>query len=366
MTLTMEEAIDGICPKWCSQCGEGLPRPGEECASCGELPGLLRDEAAEQLARPGELARMQAEHHRAEARRLLDEQVRQLMEADQVLHVDRLREAAARAGDELTAGIARRDQAEAGLKDPRRTEERAARDQADAAGARRDFELELRKAERYRKGAKVIVHARQALALAEEELAGKDAALASAQSAVRQAETLFAASEAEVRRLTAVRDAAARKLASPGTAVLSAESMEALAAPVVAIAREAFNVRMARPPLNQFTLEDVHDNRVLFSLGLARTLGLLTGISAADEATGIREGREQAKREQDARPGLRKGNSVDEMTALPPGSRRIPGGVLPGSPPATPDPARGGPVLTIDQGNPYRGGDTVYRHPSRG
>ena len=80
MTLTMDEAVDLLCPKACTQCGERLPRPGEECAACGELPGLLRDEAAEQLARPGELARMQAEHHRDEAQRLLAEQVEQLLE----------------------------------------------------------------------------------------------------------------------------------------------------------------------------------------------------------------------------------------------------------------------------------------------
>jgi hypothetical protein len=345
MTLTMESAIDQVCDKVCTQCGQELPRPGEECAACGELPGLLRQEAAEQLARPGELARMQAEYHRQEAQRLLGEQVAQLLEADQVLHVDQLRQVLAGAEAELTAGIARRDQAEAALKEPRSKEARAARERDDAASARKDFELELRKTERYKRGAKAIVLARQALTLADEELAGKDAALAAAQGAARQVEGTFAAADAEVERLIAARDAAARRLASPGTAALSQESMEALGAPVMAIAREAFAVRMSRPPLHQFNLNDVlYDNRVSFALGMAKTLGLLTGTSAAEEASGERAGRKQAKAEQDARPGLRKGRTVNDTTITAPASL----------PQAAPQP--GGSSLALSQANPFRGG----------
>ena len=123
-------------------------------------------------------------------------------------------------------------------------------------------------------------------------------------------------------------------------------------------------MRMARPPLNQFTLDDVlHDDRVVFALGIARTLGLLTGISAADEADGIRAGRKQAEAERDARPGLRRGNSLDDVTIVPPGSRRIPGGILPGSPHAVPDPGK--PSLALSQANPFRDVDTPYKHPGR-
>ena len=50
---------------------------------------------------------------------------------------------------------------------------------------------------------------RQALAIAGEELAGKDAALAAAQGARQQAEDTFADADAELKRLTGVRDAAA-------------------------------------------------------------------------------------------------------------------------------------------------------------
>ena len=186
MTLTMDEAIDQICPKACTQCGEDLAAArARNAPPAGNCPACCATRPPSSWPGPGELARMQAEHHRQEAQRLLGEQVEQLLEADRVLHVDQLRQARSRAEDELTAGIARRDQAEAALKDPRREEERAAREQADAAAARRDFELELRKCERYRKGAKAVVHARQALALADEELAAKDAALASAQDRPR-------------------------------------------------------------------------------------------------------------------------------------------------------------------------------------
>jgi len=319
-----------------------------------ELPRLLRQEAAEQLGQPGEFARMQAERHRQEAQRLLGEQVAQLLEADRMLYADQLRQARDRAGADLTAGIAWRDQADAALEEPRGTETRAAGERDDAEAARRDFELELKKCERYRKGTKAIVHARQALALADEELAGKNAALAVAQGARRLAEDAFAAADAEVRRLTAVRDSAVARMFGPGPSGLSADSLNELAAPLVSLAKDLFDLRMSRPE-HRFTQADVlGGGPVAAGIGIATTLARLTGVSLIEFAQGADAGHAQARAEQDTRPGLRKGKTVNDMTVMSPASL----------PQAATQP--GGPSLALSQANPLRGSDaTAYRYPLR-
>jgi len=281
-TLTLDEVIDQVCPKFCGACAAELPRPGEECASCGELPSLLRREAAEQLAAPGELARKQAEHHRAEAKRLLGEQADELLAADQALYLDQLRQARDRAADELTAAVARRDQAEAALKTCRSAEARAGRERAEADGARQEFDLEARRAERYKKGTKAIVLARQAVALADDELAGKNTALTAAQDARRRAEDVFGAAAAEVTRLTAVRDAAEARVTRPGECGFSMENLKTLAAPVLAIAEAVAPLRLDRPAF-QFTPADVmNDIRIAFAIATAGKLAELTGLRSAE------------------------------------------------------------------------------------
>ena len=90
----------------------------------------------------------------------------------------------------------------------------------------------------------------------------------------------------------------------------------------------------------------------------AENLAHLSGAERYIGADAVRKAQEEAA----AHPGLVKG--ADGWAVVPPGSRRVPGGTLPGTQ-AVPDPARGGPVLALNQGNQARGDDTVFRHPLR-
>jgi hypothetical protein len=312
--LTLEEVLDQICPKACGACGAGLPQPGAECPGCGELPALLRTEAAEQLAPPGALAVKQAELRRQEAERLRDAQIAALTEADQLVYLGQLQESAARAASGLTAAIARRDQAEAAVESPGRAETRAAGDLAAAVSAQQEFGLKLRKAERYKRDAATLVEARRKLELADDEVTARKAALAAATGAREQAEAALATADEEVGRLTRLRDGAAWRLAHPGEAGLSIKSMNALAVPVTAIANMIAPLRVGKPA-NQFTPQDLaDDNRIAFVIGIAAQLGLLTGIISAEHTAGIRTGREQSEAEQARRP------KVLGTTVFPPGS----------------------------------------------
>lgn len=321
-TPGLEEVLDRICPKICAHCGEILPRPGEDCASCGEIPRLLREDAARQLSEPGALAEKQAEHHRKEAGRLLEALIAEHLAADRVLFTDKLAQAVASAEAELTAALARYDQAEAPLKGLRTAEEQLARDVEDARTARGKFDLEARKAERHNKGTEAIVRARQAVAIADEELAKRTDALIAAQGARAQAEALVAEADREVERLGHVADHAARRLENPPSCSLSPDSLRALGAPVLSLAGELAPLRLNNPGM-RFTTADVAGNDVLsFVVGYAASLGHLTGLLASEHAIGVADGKKQAEAEANARP------KVFGNTVVPPGSRQVPGGVV--------------------------------------
>ena len=165
---------------------------------------------------------------------------------------------------------------------------------------------------------------RQALAFAGEELSAKDAALAVAHDTRQRAEDAFAAADTEVQRLTAVRDAADARMARPGPSRLSADSLMELAAPLVSLAKDLFELRMSRPE-HWLTQADVlADEQVAFGISISKTLAALTGVSAIELAQGADAGHAQAKAERDAQPSLRKGRSVNDTTMIPPS--------LPGSP----------------------------------
>jgi hypothetical protein len=51
----LEQAIDQVASTGCGQCGRSLPRPGIRC-QCGAFPDITREEAARELAVPGELS----------------------------------------------------------------------------------------------------------------------------------------------------------------------------------------------------------------------------------------------------------------------------------------------------------------------
>jgi hypothetical protein len=302
MTLTLDEVIDRICPAACAACGAELPRPGEECGACGELPGLLRAEAAGQLAAPGALAAKQAELCRLEAEKLRDDWIGKLVQADGLVRLGQLQQAAAAAENELTAATARRDQTEAAVTGPAAAEIRAAGDLAAADTARRDFDLKLRKAQRHKRDVATIVEARRALELAGEEHTARQAALQAATSAREQAEAALAAADLDAGRALRLRDSAAWRLEHPAGTGLSMESMNALAVPVLAIAKTVAPLRLGRPA-DQFTPADVDgDDRVAFAVAVAAQLGMLTGVMSAERAAGIGAGRKQAEAEQAQRP----------------------------------------------------------------
>lgn len=190
---------------------------------------------------------------------------------------------------------------------------------ADAQRARGRFDLAARKAERQKRGAEAIVHARRNLELADEELARRRAELAVARE---RAEALHAEAGAEVQRLAAVRDHAGRRLDAEPQAAMSIETMNAIAEPVLAIAKEIAPLRLRRP-MGQFTAEDVRGNDlVAFIMAIAGQLAALTGVTSAEHAAGVAAGREQAGAERDSRP------RVAGDTVLAPGSRNVRGGIF--------------------------------------
>jgi hypothetical protein len=302
MLLSLEEVIDRICPGECPACSAELPQPGVECSQCGELPAKLRQEAAEELAVPGALAAKQAELLRAEAERLRDEQIAVLAEADRVLFLDQLRQHLDRAEADLTAALARRDQAEARVPGLEKAEQRAARDLAETTQVRGDYARLQQRAERYRQGTRAVVEARRRLELGDEEVAVKQAALAAATEARKQAEATLAAADEETGRLARLRDRAAWRLEHPEQTGLSMASMNMLAIPVLAIAQAVAPLRLGKPG-NQFTLADVsQDDRVAFAVAVAGQLGALTGMSAAEHNAGAEAGRKQLAAEQAGQP----------------------------------------------------------------
>ena len=67
--LTMDEALDSLGAKFCGQCAAKLPVVGGQCAGCGALPAVTRNELADALSEPGALAKAEAAELRAEAER---------------------------------------------------------------------------------------------------------------------------------------------------------------------------------------------------------------------------------------------------------------------------------------------------------
>ena len=364
MALTFDEALDTLGAKFCGACGNALDPPGSQCSGCGHLPAVTRPELAEILeAEPGSPARIEADQLRAEAADLMEQVEDKLREADQVLHADGLARARDYAQGVLEAALGERKQAAAVLEQAADAEAVTAAPVADAYQNHQAALAAEEAARRMRHGAGAETEAAMRVEKAAAVLARYKEPARAAAEARKAAEEVLAVADAKVAAAEVVRDTAAAAVASPCRAPMSRETQQALARPVVRVAAELLPVRMSRPD-HLFTPADLADDRVAFALGVAGELGMLTGLFTVERAAGYRSGHDAAEVEQDARPGLRRGRSLDDATIVPPGSRRIPGGILPGTPHAVPDPGK--PALALSQANPFRDVDTPYRHPSRG
>jgi hypothetical protein len=71
MNAEIEQVLDETLAPGCGGCGRSLPKPGTRCPSCGAFPDLTREEAARELAMPGELARHRADAAEREAQALM-------------------------------------------------------------------------------------------------------------------------------------------------------------------------------------------------------------------------------------------------------------------------------------------------------
>src|SRR6202453_998332 len=155
--LTVEEVLDQALAKECPSCGSALGQPGTQCLSCGSLPEMTREEAAEQLAVPGVLEKLHAEKLREEARQwqLLIEQ--KLTEADRIvlkgqLHVrleqaqERLQKAQEglnKAGEGLAEAIGKLDDAVAPVREAEAFTERARRNEEASMRTKQPTEVQV-------------------------------------------------------------------------------------------------------------------------------------------------------------------------------------------------------------------------------
>jgi hypothetical protein len=90
VTVTVEELLGELLPRFCEACGEGLPAPGEQCGTCGTLPQVTRAEAEQRLAQPGAVAAVRAAQLRQEVQRERERLRGLLRQADLTEHVARL------------------------------------------------------------------------------------------------------------------------------------------------------------------------------------------------------------------------------------------------------------------------------------
>jgi len=110
-----------------------------------------------------------------------------------------------------------------------------------------------------------------------------------------------------------------RRQGEPG---LSAESLKALYAPTIILAKEVFDLRMSRP-MTHLTPADVWNNdEVVFALGVAETIGEVTGVMAGERTKAEALGRREAEGEKRKQPRV----VGDTVTA--PGAVDVRGGVI--------------------------------------
>jgi hypothetical protein len=228
MALTIDEVLDAWLPGMCRACSAALPRPGEQCLSCGELPAVTRPEAADRLtAEPDALAVAEAEMIRAEAEELRKRMRARFLDADRVERASRLERA--------------RDAAETELAEARKTEKATAGTLNTAAAAARDAAAEYAEVEqahlqaardeeaarRLRKGPQQEIETRLKLDAATVVLQRYQGRRDSLAAAHEQAKAGLAAASARVRSCEQALAAASRAVGNPGYIPRSKETISA-------------------------------------------------------------------------------------------------------------------------------------------
>lgn len=325
MELTLDEAIDDLCPAECGTCKEALPRPGEQCGRCGGLPeGMTRVEAAELLGRePGKLAELEADRHRKRAGELREQWEAEHAEADRILLAAELARARDEAEGLLQSAVGEVKTAEARLERARGNEATAIAARAEAYNLRRDYDLAVSKAVRFRQGTQAEIEARARLAVAETVLTERTQARDTASDARQLAEAALAGTSARVVEREQERDAAAAALANMGRVAMSGDTVRELAAPLSKLVTlAAFSQQGYLPPGEAMT-----DEEIGFAMAMAYVIAGASGVLDSERT----KARAQGKLAQQAEDGTRP--RVHGATVLAPGARAVPGGIYsPGVP----------------------------------
>jgi len=318
MAMTLDELLDTVLARCCSECGTDLPVRGGQCQACGTLPAETRPEAEERLRNdPDAFADVARKAARAEAARLREEasghlaQMRaKFLAADQAVYVAELELAADAAERELTTARAAEQQAAEALRAARNAEEEAAAELADAAQLRLTAQRDEEAARRLRKGPRAEVDAKLRLDAAQEVLGRYQAAHGS---------------------LAAVREHAQRQLAAAGAAATSSES--ALKAARLAVANPGYIPRSAETIANDLTGAVIGGKLNAVDTAIAGVLvrGLF-GITGGEDSIRADERRRIAKQEEVKRrhaPQLTANGEgmISAAWAIPPEpSAPVPGG----------------------------------------
>lgn len=240
MTAATEAVLDEVLASHCTACGTELPRPGTRCA-CGQIPAVVREEAAELLAQPGVMARLEAEKLHKQAAVHLDQAQAAAAQADRQRAAAVLEEHAVTvrlAIEEAAAQVSRARQAAAQarqaheatlpvLAEARRLAAEAVSDAEYAARTRKGPAAEIEAEVRAHKAREIVAryqpvsdHALAGCREAEAELADADEQLAVAERARDQ--------------LNAIRNQHAASVSCP----VGPERLILLARPLLALAAE--------------------------------------------------------------------------------------------------------------------------------
>ena len=324
MTLTLDEAIDVLCEAECRVCGEDLPRPGEQCLKCRELPaGMTRAEAAAELGeKPGRLAEIEAAQHRKRAGELREQWEAEHREADRILLAARLERSRDEAEGRLQSAVGDLKTAGARLGQARGAEATAIGAHAEAFNLRRDYALDVDKTVRFRHGTAAEIEARARLAVAETVLAERAQARDDAVTARVGAEETVAAVQAQITQREAERDQAAYVLANMAEAEMSPDTVRELAAPLSRLATFAGFSHQGWLPAGDAMSQD----EIGLVMAMAYAVAGACGVLDAERKRARVLERKVIEDERAGRP------QVHGATVVAPGTRAVPGGVVsPGS-----------------------------------
>ena len=342
--MTIDDLLDTVLARCCSECGTELPERGGQCQACGALPAETRPEAEERLRDdPDAFTSVARKAARAEAARLREEaaglqaQMRaKFAAADRAVYMAELELTADAAGRELTAARAAEQRAAEALRAARSAEDDAAAELADAAQLHRTAQRDEEAARRLRKGPRAEVDAKLRLDAAQEVLGRYQAAHGS---------------------LAAAREHARRQLAAAGAAAASCES--ALEAARAAAASPGYIPRSAETIANDLTGAVVSGKLNAVDMTIAGVLvrglfGITGGEDSvrADERRRIAKGEEEKRRHAPQLTADGKGMLSAAWAVPPEPSAPVPGGQVTPPPPVPAGMGSSQPGVTVSPGLP--------------